>query len=225
MSRLGKLVVAVAIASVPAGCKEETRREAERAAENLQDQKQDLAEETRELKKVVEEQAEDQRELAEAQADRDENRVAGLPENARGRIDESEVRHNANEIAEESEDVAEEAKDVRTAAADFEYRRRLRYDALQSIYKISAIQPMMIHTFASLTPLTVPARNDLNEKMQLFQMRLDEAANTIEAVGSADENMFEERDDAAKDALDRLEDARDDAWEALREGDRIEPAA
>jgi hypothetical protein len=81
---------------------------------------------------------------------------------------------------------------------------------------------MLISTISAQTALTDKARAGLAEKMQVFQMRIDEAGNAIEALQSADANGFEDRNDAAAKAMGRLEDAREDAWEALNDGDRIE---
>jgi hypothetical protein len=87
---------------------------------------------------------------------------------------------------------------------------------------VVATQPMLISTISTQTALTDKARADLAEKMQVFQMRIDEAGNAIEAVQSTDATSFEDRNDDASKAMDRLEDAREDAWEALNDGDRIE---
>ena len=237
MNRLGKLFVAVAIACAPAACKKDAGDEAENAAENLQEQREDLAEETRELNEAVQEQAEDQRELAqEAAEDRaeaqrepaevvEDDRVAGLPENASGRLDEAEGDRNANEVADESEDVAEQAQELQAASADFEARRAERLTSARAVHSVISAEPTMITTFAGMAPLTVEARNDLNEKMQVLQMRLDEAANAIESLRATDASTFEDRDDVVENAMDRLQEARDDAWEALDDGDRMEPAA
>lgn len=240
MNRLGKLFVAVAIACAPAACKKDAGDRAENAAENLQEQREDVVEESRELNEAVQDQAEDQREMAqEATEDRvedqrevaepgevvDDDRVAGLPENASGRLDRAEGDHNANQVADESEDVAEQAKELQSASAEFEARRTERLTSLRAVHSVISAQPNLITTFAGMAPLTVEARNELNEKMQVFQMRLDEAGNAIESLQSADANTFEDRDDTVENAMDRLEEARDDAWEALDDGDRIEPAA
>ena len=222
MNRLAKLFVAVAVAVIPAACKDDVRKDADRAAENLADQKEDLNEESKELKNALKEQAEDTRE---AQADRvDDDAVAGLPERANGRLDESEIKRNANEIKDESEDVAAAAKDVKTASNEFDEARLNRVNQLRATHQVIAAQPQMLNVFAGITPLTDRARADLSEKMQIFQMRIDEAGNAIEALQGVDERNFEERNDTAAKAMERLEEAGDDAWEALNDGDLIEPS-
>ena len=220
MNRLGTLFVATALFG--AACKDGS--DAERAAENLQDQREELAEETRELKEAVHEQGEDQRELLESQVDRSSDRVAGLPGRSTGRLNEEEIEHNANEIADESEDIADQAKDVKSAALEFQQQRAERTAALRSLHQVIGAQPNMIQTFAGMMPFTDRAQAELNDRMQTFQMRLDEAGNAIEALDGAEAASFDERDAAARDAIDQLEEARDAAWEALNDGDRIEPS-
>src|SRR5204862_5646213 len=106
----------------------------------------------------------------------------------------------------------------------FEYRRQERVNQLHALHAVIASQPMLINAIAPQTQLTDKARNDLSEKMQVFQMRVDEAGNLVEQLQTVHEDNFENRDDAANKAMDRLKDARDDAWKALNDGDRIQPS-
>jgi hypothetical protein len=209
MNRLGKLFVAAAIAVVPVACKNETRKEADKAADNVKEQRDDLREESKELKEAIKDRRENAKDYA--KSDTDLSR----------KYNEEQLEHNANEIKDESRDVAKQVRDLKTAEADFAVRRGNRAAQLRVVHGIVASQPMLINTLSGVTALTDKARADLSEKMQVFQMRIDEAGNAIEALQSADANGFETRNDAAAKAMDRLEDARDDAWDALNDGDRI----
>jgi len=225
MNRLGKLFVAAALAVVPVACKDDVRKDADKAAENLQDKKEDLREESKELKEAIQEQAEDSQELAKARAERQrEGKLDGLPERIVEKGNEAEVKHNADQIKDESKDLADKATEVKKAETTFAIKRTNRVQQLRGVHTVIAMSPGLISQFASMTPLTDRARADVNEKLQVFQMRIDEAGNAIEALQTTDENNFEGRNDAAAKAMDRLEDARDDAWEALNDGDRIEPS-
>lgn len=210
MNRIGKLFMAAAIAVLPMACKDDTRKEADKAAENVKDQREDVAEDTKDLHEKIKDQREN---LADhATADTDTGRA----------MNEKQVDHNNQEIADESKELRENVGELKTAEADFSVKRGNRAAQLRTIHSVVASQPQLINAISGVTALTDKARADLAEKMQVFQMRIDEAGNAIEAIQAADANGFEERNDAAAKAMDRLDDARDDAWEALNDGDRIE---
>jgi hypothetical protein len=215
MNRLGKLFVAAAIVMVPVGCKNKVRKEADKAAENLKDQKDDLRDESKELREAQKDKAEDERDLAKARAN---------DSDLKRKINEAEVKHDTKDVVDETKDLSKEAVDVAKAKQTFDYRRQERVNQLHALHAVIASQPMLINAISPLTPLTDKARNDLSEKMQVFQMRLDEAGNLIQQLQVVHEDNFENRDDATNKAMDRLKDARSDAWKALNDGDRIEPS-
>lgn len=210
MNRLGKLFVAAALAVLPMACKDDVREDADEAAENVQDQREDLREESKELKEAIKDTKEDVRDNA--TADTDMGR----------KMNEEQAEGNAEDIAGNSKEIREQAGELKTAEADFAVRRGNRVAQLRTVHSVVASQPMLINTIGGVTALTDKARADLAEKMQIFQMRVDEAGNAIESLNGADASGFEDVNDAAAKAMDRLEDAREDAWEALNDGDRIE---
>jgi len=212
MNRLGKLFMAATLAVLPMACKDDTRKAADRAAENVQDQKQDLREETGDLKEAIKDQKENLSDRAKADTEMGRD------------FNEKQIEHNANEIKEESKEVASAAQDVATAEGNFDVRRHYRVSQLRLSHNVVASQPMLINAITAATPLTDKARGDVAEKMQVFQMRIDEAGNAIESLEATDEKSFEDRNDTAAKAMGRLEDAREDAWEALNDGDRIQPS-
>lgn len=226
MNRLGKLFMATALVVVPVACKDDVRKSADKAAENLQDQKSDLHEESKELRDRVKETREDSQEMAKdyREARGKTDRLAGLPDRAEGRLHEAEAKHNAKQLADETNDVTDEAIDVAKASGEFQARRQARANQLRVVHGVKASQAMLINTLGGTTALTDRARGNLGEKMQVFQMRIDEAGNAIEQLQQVHEDNFEDRDDAATKAMERLENAREDAWEALNDGDRIQPS-
>lgn len=211
MNRFANLMMATALAVLPAmACKNETRKEADQAAENVKDQREDLAEDSKDLKEAVKDQQENL-------ADRNE------ADTGVGRsVNNKQIEHNANEIADQSKAIAENVGELKTAESTFDLKRYNRAAQLRNIHSVIASQPVLINVLAGVTPLTDKARAELAEKMQVFQMRVDEAGNAIEAIQTADADGFETRNDAAAKALERLNDAREDAWEALNDGDRLE---
>jgi hypothetical protein len=210
MNRLGKVFVATALAVVPMACKDDARKDADKAAENVQEQREDIREESKELGEAIKDTRQDVRDHA--TADTELGR----------KMNEEQAEHNAKDIADNSKDVAEQVGELKTAEADFAVRRGNRVAELRWAHGVIASQPMLINTIGGVTALTDKARADLAEKMQIFQMRVDEAGNQIEALQTADASIFEDRNDAAAEAMERLEAAREAAWEALNDGDRIE---
>ena len=210
MNRLGKLLVAAALAVLPMACKDDVRKDADKAAENVKDQREDVREQSKELGEAIKDTREDVRDHA--TADTDMGR----------KMNEEQAEHNAKDIADNSKDVAEQTRELKTAEADFSVRRGNRVSQLRMVHSVVSSQPMLINTLGGVTALTDKARADLAEKMQIFQMRVDEAGNAIESLQATDANGFETANDAAAKAMSRLEDAREDAWEALNDGDRID---
>lgn len=196
MNRIGKILMATAIAVLPVACKDDTRKEADKAAENVNDQREDVKEDLKDLNSAMKDQAK-------------ETTAEG-------------VKDEQDDVNEQTAELKENVNELNQAEGDFSVRRGNRAQQLRLLHGVIASQPMLINAVSGVTALTDKARADLAEKMQVFQMRVDEAGNAIEAIQQADASGFEERNDAAAKAVDRLKDARDDAWEALNDGDRIE---
>jgi len=180
MTRSGIFFVAAALAVVPVACKDEARKQADKAAEKVQEQRKHIREEGKALKE------------------------------------------EGKALKEHGQELVEQKGDLKTAEADFAVRRGNRVAELRVLHGVIASQPMLINALGGVTALTDKARADLAEKMQVFQMRVDEMDNAIEALHGAGAEGFEDRNDAASKAMERLEEARKDAWEALNHGDRIE---
>jgi len=195
MNRIGKILMATAIAVLPVACKNSTRKEADKAAENVKDQREDVKEDVKDLNGAIKDQVKETNETA---------------------------NKEMKDVNEQTAELKENVNELNNAEGDFSVRRGARATQLRTIHSVVASQPMLINALSGVTALTDKARATLSEKMQVFQMRVDEAGNAIEAIQAADAAGFEEKNDAAAKAMDRLKDARDDAWEALNDGDRIE---
>jgi len=215
--------VAAAVLALPAACKDNVREAADQAAETVTDKSEALREERQELSEEVGAQRE---EIAEGARARDEHlrrddSFRETRDRAVSRLDDNHARETAKDISDEARDVNEKAVEVANAAEEFAQRRQLRITELRSVHGVIASQPMLITALTSMTPLADRARADVNEKMQVFQMRLDETGNAIEALQGVGPADWEARHEEAEQTRDRLEDARDAAWEALTDGDRI----
>ena len=99
-------------------------------------------------------------------------------------------------------------------------RTRIRLEALRAEHSVIATQPMLISTIAQALPLTDPGRIEIDEKLQVFQMRLDETANQIAKLSHASPAQFPREEAAVAAALKRLDEARRAAWKALDDAPR-----
>lgn len=122
-----------------------------------------------------------------------------------------------SELAESQED----ADALERASADFMERRSVRVQTMRAVHAIAASQAMVVHALTEAFPLVDQDRAEVSEKLQIFQMRLDEAGNAIQSLELVEPADWESRGDEATRALERVEDAREDAWEALNDADRI----
>lgn len=221
--RFTYLALALGLASF-VGCDkdDDTRDNAENAAETVRDQTGDLQDRADDLKEVAKDQAEELR-------DDDRTGVArnGIQETAEEAGE--AARDNANlaadtvdDVKDESEDLLESSVEARDAQKEFEYQRLVRVQTLRAIHSIAATQPGVISALASSLPLVDADRAKLNEKLVLVQMRLDESANLIQGLEGVDANNWEPRERDVANAMNRLEDAREDAWEALDDADHLD---
>ncbi|MBL0216023.1 MAG: YtxH domain-containing protein [Myxococcales bacterium] len=188
--------LAAALLVAPAACnKDKTGKESDRAAERVNDGTKDLRSQTRD----VVETAKDRRDH--------------LSEKA---------RDNAGDIADEAKDVGEQAKKLGAAQGEFAHMRMVRLATLRGVHAVMAQQPMLIISFASGYPIVEADRAKVNEKLQIFQMRLDEAGNLIQGLEGVEAATWEQRHDDANKAMGRLEDSRAEAWKALHDAKRLE---
>lgn len=145
-----------------------------------------------------------------------------VAENARDNREDvrEKAADSAKAVIDEQRDVAEQAMDVKHAQFDFGYARLTRVGTLRAIYGVAQAQPQLINAFAHDVELNAPERSLINEKLSILNTRLDEAGNQIESLAKVPAETWEQRHDDANKAMDRLEEARDDAWDALHAAQR-----
>lgn len=239
--------VAAAMLIAPAACnKDKTGKEADRTAEAVKDKADDLRDEARD---VAETSADRREDLTDKAADKAKDTAKDVADLAKDTADRSakaqernadqaadvrddiqdrrntvaeKARDNAGDIADEAKDVGNGARKLADAQHDFAYAKMVRVQTLRAIHAVEASQPMLISSFSASLPLVEGDRNLVNEKMQIFQMRLDEAGNQIETLNGVDAASWEQRHDDVNKAMDRLDDAREDAWKALDDAKRLD---
>ena len=115
-----------------------------------------------------------------------------------------------------------DAREVHAEAAGpqgerFEDQERARIAALRALHGTLAAEPMLLHGLAQAQDVPAAARIEIDEKLQIYQTRIDEADNAIESLAIAGREDWARRHQVATRALARAEDARADAWRALRD--------
>jgi hypothetical protein len=137
-----------------------------------------------------------------------------------------EQRSDLKEAAKAQPDqVATESKELSDAVKLFAERKRIRIAALRGEHSVIATQLRLISTLTEYSQLTDAGRADINNKLSVFQRRLDEASNHIEGLSGASAEVWQERDDAVREVMTTLESARREAWKALDDAPRIHPNA
>ena len=189
------LVAAVLFAGTACQKNDKTATDVDRHADRVIDNAEELRGESAEVTEVA------------------NDRLADLAEEARDDREDIRDRAHANmkALSDEAKDVGEEAHELTNAQADFERARMVRIATLRGVQSVLASQAPLINAFA----------NDIEtrEKLQIFQMRLDEAGNEIQALQGVPAASWDQRHDDVNQAMSRLEDARDDAWKAVDDAD------
>jgi len=245
--RFRTLFVAAAMLIAPAACnKDKTGKEADKTAEAVNDKADNLRDQARDVRETsanrqqaltdkaadkAEDTAKDMKDLAQDTADRTNKaldktaeQAADVKEDIGDRRDTvaKKARDNARDIADEAKDVGKGARKLADAEHDFQYAKMVRVQTLRSVHAVMASQPMLINAFSSSLPILEGDRALINEKMQILQMRLDETGNQIETLNGVDAASWEQRHDDVNKAMDRLDDAREDAWKALDGAKRLD---
>jgi len=132
-----------------------------------------------------------------------------------------EIAEQKKDMLDESKSIAKEGAELAKANSEFEFRRMARVNALRAELAVIATQPNLISTMAQNFALTDDGRAKVSEKLSVFQLRLDEARNQIEALIRVDAAQWTARHDAVRDAMKRVDAARDAAWDALDDAPRV----
>jgi hypothetical protein len=132
------------------------------------------------------------------------------------------VNDQAKAIDKETTETARKAADHAAASSDFEVHRSTRVRELRFERDVIGSQPTVMTTLASVLPLTVAGREDVDEKIRILTMRVDEAGNVLNELATIGADGFTAKDDQAADVMKRLNEARSDAWKALDKAPRTD---
>ena len=99
--------------------------------------------------------------------------------------------------------------------ASFHVRRDARIAELEAEHAAIAAEPRIIAVFAEVMPLTEAGRAELDGRLHVVQVRLDETANLIEALRHTEADLWKPREARVSAAMHHLDDARGSAWQAL----------
>lgn len=239
--RFRSMLVAASLFVGGAACdqKSQTRQEADRAAEAVKNQTEDLKDESRDLAKTAKETA-DHAPNAVDEVHRPDGTVVKdkimerTPYDGRDSVGEvsayvgekanaakERVKDDVGNVAADAKDVGTNARELADASDEFKYRKMVRINTLRAVHAVHASQPNVINAMAQSFPLVEKDRGEVNEKLVIFQMRLDEAGNAIQSLELVEAKDWKTRNDAASKALERVENAGDEVWESLRDADRV----
>ena len=130
-------------------------------------------------------------------------------DNAAGQV--KAEREHLDHAINHSDDLGAPSGKLLKAQSEFDRRRRARVMTLRAEHSVTASQPMLIGIMARSFALSDAGRAAVDEKLTILQMRLDETKNMIEALDATDAAIWQERDDAVRTEMDKLETARRDA--------------
>jgi hypothetical protein len=238
-------VVAAALLAAPACKNNDPAHEADRAAERVNDKVDDLNDRSKDLADTARDKAGDlgdkARDNAKATAeavkdlandtkhrvgdavDKTAKQIQGVVADRRERMDDlgDKAAAGTKDIADDAKAVGKAAHDVHEAQQDFRYQKAIRVASLRGEHGVIASQAMLINAFASIAPVSETDHAKIAEKLQVFQMRIDETGNVIQGLDAVEAKDFQARDDEAAKAMSRLDQARQDAWDALDGAKRL----
>lgn len=209
------------------------------AAEQVKENVEDVHEESRDLAEVRVEDRDDAV-VDNGQADMVDRRavgeraIAGNSDPVTGNMMDADVHDGVasgvdlekvkriDQLADEQRDIGKNANELADAQAEFAVQKRARIATLRAVHGVHASQPMLINALVQSFAIEQDDRAEVNEKLQIFQTRLDEAANAIATLDGADVNAWRDRNDTATKAVEAVEDAREDAWDELEDADRVD---
>lgn len=157
--------------------------------------------------------------------------TACKPESARradrAAKDVAEKREKLVEAAKEAKpaEVLAEAAELAKAAHKFELQKSRRLATLNASQDLYSTQAGVIGVLARDMKITDAARGAINLKLTSLQTSLDETANLIEGLTKVSIDTWETRNAAVTDAMERLDDSRQQTWGALEVAPLIDPNA
>jgi len=130
----------------------------------------------------------------------------------------AKIKNAAGEVL----DLSKRANAVGEAHQDFVADREVHSDVLRVQLGLLAQQVDVVRELAAVIPVTETGRAQIDEKLKVFKLRVDETGNAIQQLDAADASGYEARSDEATDAMKRLHEARDDAFKALDDAPRTD---
>jgi len=121
--------------------------------------------------------------------------------------------------------VLAEAGELVKAAHEFEHQKSRRLAALGFQLDTTGIRASLVAMLARDMPITDAARGEINEKLTRLDARLAEATNVIEGLSKVHIDGWHALDSEATEAMKRLADAANAAWDALEDAPHIAPGA
>jgi hypothetical protein len=135
------------------------------------------------------------------------------------------VADQTDAIKKQTDETIKKAADTADATSVFEARRVDRVRELRVVRDVVGSQPTVMTQLASHLTLSDSGRADVDDKIRVLQMRIDEAGNVLSELSTISIEGFKDKDDQAADVMSRLDDARKAAWDALDKAPRTARAS
>jgi archaellum component FlaC len=218
------MVLATALCAFAACNKDKTQDNAQRAAEAVNDKAKDLRDEAKDVRETA---TDDRNDLADKIQDNREDLKKDLTkvaDNAADRADKTadKAKDNVEDVTKEMKDVSKEVASLDEAQNEFVFQRNIRIATLRATHGLDASQAAFIGVLSANGGYETASQSVINEKLGVFNQRLDESATLIQSLEGVDANAWIERDKAAVSSMNRMEDARVDAWDAVQDAKRID---
>jgi chromosome segregation ATPase len=204
--------------------KDKTERNASRAAEAVNDKAKDVKDEAKDVRESAQN---DRNDLADKIQDNRNDLKKDLKDVANNMADRAKktgtkAKDNVDDVNGEMKDVTKEVASLDEAQNEFAYQRNIRIETLRAVHGIDAGQANFINVLNTNAGFDDASRANISAKLNVFTQRLDSAATLIQGLEGVDAAAWVDREKAAADAMNRMEDARVDAWDAVKDGKRID---
>ena len=219
------LVLATALYTMTACSKPETESKADRAAQAVINKANDVRAESNDVRTIA---ANNRNNLsAKVQDNRDvlAQDLKDVAARAAARAGKTDARAKADvdAINGEMKDVTKELASLDEAQNEFAVQRHIRVETLRVVHGIEASQAGVISVVSTSAGFDAGSRAAISEKLGVFSQRLDTAATLIQGLEGVDAKSWIDRERAAADAMNGMEDARSSTWDAVKNAKRIDP--
>jgi hypothetical protein len=120
--------------------------------------------------------------------------------------------------------IDEAVAQAREQADRFDRRRNLHLERVHAKLAFDEVQQTMLSGLADILPLTDTGRTDVDTKLDTLASKLDQASLAVDQLDESSDRDYAAADQTVRQALEGVETARAQAWRAIGDARRPEPA-